>query len=261
MDGILTNSATVMANYRWNTSDFAVGYDASAAHVHPHYLAIQDAILSLLPQAENSNGLVVDLGGGSGRLIKRILDRWPNLMGVVVDQSEPFLALAERRLARFGPRAICVQARLQDDWPAELPPAANQPTALVSMSAIHHLEPAEKRKVYQRCHDVLALGGVLLNGDEVRPGDDAPYLAQLSAWADHMRRVMAAGVIPPAFHAALEAWIERNVSRFGEPKKSGDDCHETIEAQLGYFRAAGFQTADCPWRQTMWAVLRGVKSL
>ena len=67
------------------------------------------------------------------------------------------------------------------------------------------------------------------------------------------------GAVPPLFHDALYGWIERNVTRFGQPKKSGDDCHETIAAQLNYFRAAGFRLADCPWQRDLWAILRGVK--
>lgn len=245
-----------MADYRWNTSDFAEGYDASAAIVHPHYVAIQDAILVLLPPLTDQS-VVVDLGGGSGRLIEQILDRWPLARGIVVDQSEPFLALAERRLARFGPRAMCLKARLQDNWPALLErPLA----AIVSMSAIHHLEPAEKDQLYARSFDALLPGGILLNGDEVRPEDDQAYLQELSAWADHMRRTIAAGSIPAAFQPAMLGWIDRNVTRFGKPKHSGDDCHETIEAQLGYLRDAGFVLADCPWQRDLWAILRGTKA-
>jgi tRNA (cmo5U34)-methyltransferase len=246
-----------MTAYRWNTSDFAVGYDAAADVVHPHYRAIQDAILDRLPAALEEGGLVVDLGGGSGRLVERILDAWPAATSIVLDQSEPFLALAERRLSRFGPRASCMLGRLQDPWIAQLPAA---PTALVSMSAIHHLEPAEKQTVYCQCHDALAPGGTLLNGDEIRPPDDASYLAEVSAWAEHMRRGMADGSIGAVFHPALFTWIERNVTRFGQPKKSGDDCHETVGQQLDYYRAAGFVTVECSWQKAMWAVLRGSKA-
>jgi hypothetical protein len=131
--------------------------------------------------------------------------------------------------------------------------------AMVSMSAIHHLEPAEKQSLYQRCHDLLAPGGIMLNGDEVRAAADRDYLATLNSWVDHMRREMASGAIPPTFHPALHGWIDRNVTRFGQPKKSGDDCHETIAAQLAYFRTAGFLIADAPWQKGLWAVLRGVK--
>jgi len=245
-----------MTTYRWNTSDFALGYDAAPHKIHPYYLEIQGEILEHLPRELEQGGMVIDLGGGSGRLVARILDSWPRANAIVLDQSEPFLALAERRLARFESRARCVLARLQDDWPAQMPAA----TAIVSMSAIHHLEPAEKQTLYRQCAAALGPGGVLMNGDEVRDIGDARYLAELESWAGHMRRGMADGSIGEVFHPALHKWIERNVTRFGEPKMSGDDCHETIESQLGYFQNAGFAIADCPWQEGLWALMRGVKT-
>jgi SAM-dependent methyltransferase len=246
-----------MTAYRWNTSDFAIGYDAAAEIIHPHYLAIQDVLLDLLPDALDRGGLVVDLGGGSGRLVERILDSRPMTSAFIIDQSEPFLALAERRLARFDERATCILARLQDPWESQLPaPAA----AIVSMSAIHHLDATEKESLYRRCFQSLVSGGVLLNGDEVQAIDNDAYRAALWGWAGHMRHGMDGGAIPPIFHDALHGWIDRNVTRFGQPKQSGDDCHETIDAQLAYFRSAGFAVADSPWHRDLWTVLRGVKS-
>jgi SAM-dependent methyltransferase len=242
--------------YRWNTSAFAEGYDQAAEVIHPHYLEIQNAILTLLPPDLRSRDLVVDLGGGSGRLVERILNRWP-VTAVVIDQSEPFLALAERRLSVFGSRAICILARLQDRWLEQLPTRAR---CIVSMSAIHHLEPAEKQALYRQCCDALVAGGVLLNGDEVRAEEDDAYLGELQAWATHMRAAMSSGTIPESFHPAMKKWIDRNVARFGEPKRSGDDCHETIAAQLAYFKTAGFSAADCSWHRALWAVLRACRT-
>src|SRR4029077_14166268 len=122
-----------------------------------------------------------------------------------------------------------------------------------SMSAIHHFEPAEKQSLYQRCYDALAPGGLLLNGDEVRPLDDNDYLATLNAWTDHMRRHMASGAISATFHGAPLGWTDSNVHHFGQPKKSGDYCHETIDTQLAYFRTAGFFLTDSPWSRDPWA--------
>ena len=68
------------------------------------------------------------------------------------------------------------------------------------MSAIHHLEPAEKAALYERCYHSLAPGGLLLNGDEVRPPDETEYRAELTQWADHMRREMAGGFWPISGH-------------------------------------------------------------
>lgn len=250
-----------MADYRWNTSPFAEGYDAAAPQIHPHYTQAQDAILEALHQLPAATDAtvrfhVVDLGGGSGRLLERVLSTFPHATATIVDQSEPFLAIAERRLAPFAPRVAYAVGRLQADWPAQL---QSRPTAIISTSAIHHLEPAEKKALYQQVANTLPTGGLFLNGDEVRPEDDAEYKAIMERWADFMRAGMASGAIPAGFHPAAQGWIDRNVTRFGEPKKSGDDCHETAAVQLEYFRGGGFRQADVPWHRELWSVLRGLK--
>ena len=57
----------------------------------------------------------------------------------------------------------------------------------------------------------------------------------------------------------MGGWIDRNITRFGAEKLSGDDCHETIDAQLGYLNDCGFASANVSWQAGMWAVLRGRK--
>jgi tRNA (cmo5U34)-methyltransferase len=245
-----------MTTYRWNISEFAAGYDQSAEHVHPLYLEVQSVVLSQLPFRESDAFLLVDAGGGSGRLVERVLDRFPRASAIVLDQSDAFLALAERRLARFGQRASCQLARLQSDWCAQLP---QPPGAVVSMSAIHHLDASEKQALFANIFRALQPGGVFINGDEVRPASDAEYLARMKDWAAHMHRVMDAQLVPQPLHAALLGWEARNVTQFGTPKHSGDDCHDTIDEQLAWLQSCGFVNCVCPWQKEMWAVMIGHK--
>jgi tRNA (cmo5U34)-methyltransferase len=242
--------------YRWNQAEHAAGYDAAAEHIHPHYLEMQEKILLLLARMAPGACLLVDLGGGSGRLVEKFLDRFPQAAAVVVDQSQPFLDLALARLERFGCRASCVLSRLQDDWPARLPPQCD---AIVSMSAIHHLSGPEKKQLYARCCHALRPGGVLLNGDEIRDADDRVYKRELENWADHIFAAVAEGRIGPRMRPMLEKWKDRTVIHCDQPRASGDDCHETIDAQLGYLRAASFREAGVAWQKQMWSVLEGVK--
>jgi len=244
-----------MTQYRWNKQELAAGYDASAEYVHPHYLELQQFLVDML-LAANGTRYVVDLGGGTGRLAERILAASPSARALVVDQSEAALEIAAQRVAPFEGRGQVALSRLQDDW---TPLLADQPTAIVSMSAIHHLDAGEKQQLYQRCFDALAPGGILANGDEIRDEDDAVYLQQLQTWGRHMDAMIAAGNIAESFHDALHQWQARNIGSFGEPRTSGDDCHQTIAEQLDYFRQAGFRQVDAPWHRDMWAVLRGVK--
>jgi hypothetical protein len=128
------------------------------------------------------------------------------------------------------------------------------------MSAIHHLDPGEKRALYARCHDVLASSGVFLNGDEFRPASDAEYRAVMEWWAADKQAAEDRGLIPESFRPVFAAWYDRNVRRFGEPKSSGDDCHETIPAQTLYLREAGFATVTTAWAEKLWAVVMARKA-
>jgi tRNA (cmo5U34)-methyltransferase len=238
--------------YRWNSSAAAEAFDAAAEFIHPLYLTIQNKILELLPFEVDAPFLIVDLGAGSGRLIERVLDEFSSSRAVLVDQSGPFLALAERRLQRFGDRAQFVQKRLQDDWAVDMPA---KPQAIVSMSAIHHLDSAEKQSLFARCHAALLPAGLFINGDEVRPERDADYLTALQWWSAQKDIALARGQIPASFSPVFDAWHERNLRRFGQPKHSGDDCHETIVAQLSHLRGTGFSHVEAIWAEQLWAIV------
>lgn len=244
------------APYRWNTTAAAESYDRAAPAIHPFYTVVQDQILTALPFACDENFRLIDLGGGSGRFVGRFLEQFPNASAVVVDQSEPFLAIAERRLSCFGRRAHVIQSKLQDDWPSRLPAA---PQAIVSMSAIHHLLPAEKRNLYARVHQTLAPGGVFVNGDEFRPESEADFRALLERWSTHMQSGIDEGRIPSDFQPIYDHWYERNLNRFGSPKASGDDCQETIAVQRQYLATAGFSAARVTWNEQLWGVLAATK--
>ena len=71
---------------------------------------------------------------------------------------------------------------------------------------------------------------------------------------------MGRGLVPADRQPTLLGWMERNVNRFGEPKQSGDDCHETAAAQLQSLFDGGLQQADVTWHHEMWAILRGIKT-
>lgn len=245
-----------MPQYRWNISTHAEGYDAAAQVIHPRYVEVQDIVLAELANLRDRPGLIVDAGGGSGRLMQRILTAHPNAQGMVVDQSEAFLALAERRLEEFGDRAKCHVARLQEDWLASLP---DRPIAVVSMTAIHHLDAAEKQTLFQRIYDALQPGGLFINGDEVRPEDDEAYLDVLKECRAHKRKLVEDGLVPESMHQILRDWEQRNVTNFHAQRTSGDDCHETLERQLQWLSDCGFERAQCVWHKQLWAVMVGAK--
>ena len=228
----------------------------AAEHIHPYYTEIHKEILKLISfprQHDISWWLML---GEVLPIIERFLTHFTQARAIIFDQSEAFLNLAQERLSPFQKRTNFFLGRLQEDWTGRLPEA---PSAVVSMSAVHHLDSNEKPAFYQRCHDALLQGGVFINGDEVRAADDVEYLDQCKSWVAHMRKAMKSDLVPAVMHEALLQWESRNVRQFGKPRVSGDDCHETIAAQLGYLTTCGFITVDCPWQKGMWAIFHAVK--
>ena len=90
--------ASTLAEYRWNVTEFAAGYDAAAEHVHPYYLKIQDTILDLL---------------GCGRdMIKPVEDRLGHDRRYAIDSSK-----IQRELGWRPTRSAWPEARAQTiDW-------------------------------------------------------------------------------------------------------------------------------------------------
>jgi 23S rRNA (guanine745-N1)-methyltransferase len=77
---------------------------------------------ALAEAATGADGLAVDVGGGTGAHLAAVLDRNPDLLGLVLDASKPAL----RRAARAHPRAGAVRC---DAW-GRLP-LADHGTALL----------------------------------------------------------------------------------------------------------------------------------
>ena len=78
------------------------------------------------------------------------------------------LDIARRRLERHSDRVVYVQANLLDDgWWAGLPLPFD---AVVSTWALHDLGSQENvERVYRGCAEILRAGGLLLNGDFIKP--------------------------------------------------------------------------------------------
>lgn len=237
----------------------AEAYDVAAPYAVPMYGWLQDAALSLLNCERQAEGYFVDLGCGSGRLLEKLLELYPNAQGCCVDASAAFLKVASQRLARFGARVQFVRRRFEEPWENDLKQA---PTAIFSANAIHHLEATAKRELYARCAAALAPGGLLVNIDETRDPDDSVYLTDLRYWVAHVEQV----AVPPAAQAAFaefkvhfDSWKRRNLDGFGAAKQAGDDLHEQAGAQVEWFKAAGLIETAVYFKYRLWSVMAGRK--
>ncbi len=139
----------------------------------PERLELFNTIFSELKSRIPPNRCVVELGIGPGYLADYLLRVMPEIQYYGVDFSSPMLDIARQRLTPHLARVTYVQADLvKDDWWTNIPTPVD---TIVSTWALHDLGSQENVEVvYKNCAQVLQDGGMLLNGDFIKP-DKAVY--------------------------------------------------------------------------------------
>ena len=155
------------ATHEFHDEEFVAGW-ADRFVPTPERLQLFNIILSELKSRIPANGCVVELGIGPGYLADHLLSVMPGIQYYGVDFSSPMLDIAKQRLKSHSDRVTYVQADLvKDNWWAGIPAPVN---ALISTWALHDLGSQENVEVvYKDCAQVLQDGGILLNGDFIKP--------------------------------------------------------------------------------------------
>jgi tRNA (cmo5U34)-methyltransferase len=203
--------------------------------------------------------IVVDLGAGSGHLLEKLLTRFPAAHGIYIDYSDDFLRVAEKRLSRFGGRIALHRASFLDDWEAKI---TRPPDVIVSMSAIHHLDGANKKKLYAKCFNALTAGGWLFNIDEMKTLREDSYVKSMEYWVhcvDAARSSIPADLLPcyEEWMKRFRSWKKRNIDLRGGPKAEGDDIHESYSDQMQWLEEIGFRDVDLYTKYHLWCTIGG----
>ncbi|MCP4040360.1 MAG: class I SAM-dependent methyltransferase [Gammaproteobacteria bacterium] len=171
-------------------------------------LDLFDAILSELKSHIPPNGCVVELGIGPGYLADHLLKKMPYIQYCGIDFSTPMLDIARQRLEHYSARVVYVQADLvKDSWWTGIPTPVN---SIVSSWALHDLGNRENIEgVYRNCALVLQGGGMLLNGDFIKP-DKAIYEYEPGRFeiANHIEILRRVGFTNAECLVVLEEEIE-----------------------------------------------------
>jgi len=194
---------------------------------------------------------VLDLGCGDGVLLDAVLEAFPNAAAAVaLDASPSMLERASERLAARSDnvRFVCADMGTRD-WLRELPSGSGF-HVVVSGFAIHHLDDDRKRELFGEVFEITSSPGVFVNIEHVRSASprgeqlfERWYSAHLADRAEH-----AEGVTPAE---AERAFRER-------PGKQANRL-TSVEDQLSWLRACGFEEVDCYWKYFELAVIVGYR--
>ena len=192
---------------------------------------------------------ILDLGTGDGIILATVLDLFSEASGVALDFSSAMLEKARERLAKFGGRALTVEADLGS--PAWRDKASGTFDAVLSGFAIHHLSHERKRALYREIYQLMSGGGVFINLEHV--SSPTPRVEEMfnEAMIDHLfmsRRERGEDVTP-----------EKVRSDFMERPDRAANILGPVEEQCQWLREIGFVDVDCFWKYFELAVFGGFR--
>jgi alkanesulfonate monooxygenase SsuD/methylene tetrahydromethanopterin reductase-like flavin-dependent oxidoreductase (luciferase family) len=148
------------------------------------------------------------LGIGPGYMARHILERNGAVTYEGVDFSDEMFDIARATLGDLMGRVTLTKADFLDAaWPSKL---SRQPGAMISTWALHDLGSEDAvASVYRRCFETLPPGGVLVNGDFIKPDGTAfEYEPGRFAIARHLELLTDAGFLNAQCLAHLQPNID-----------------------------------------------------
>ena len=120
-------------------------------------------------QTDGKGLTFLEIGAGTGRATRFVRLAFPKAKIVAIDLSDPYLKIAERKLAQF-PRIDFMQAD-----GGKLPFLAGQFDAVYSVFLFHELPLIARKAVLSESHRVLKPGGFSGMVDSLQGGDNTDF--------------------------------------------------------------------------------------
>ena len=193
----------VGAQHEFHDAAFVRGWADRFVPTAPR-LQLFDLILDQIRQPSVPNPHVLELGIGPGYMARHILERSQTITYEGLDFSEVFFEIAKQTVGDMIGRVTLTKADLMNQsWPKTI---SKRPGAIISTWALHDLGGQQAvADVYARCYEALPKGGVLVNGDFIKPdGTTWDYEPGRFEVSRHLELLRDAGFFDPKSLAHLE---------------------------------------------------------
>jgi tRNA (cmo5U34)-methyltransferase len=226
-------SHSVQGHLRLRASE----YDDLIRKFVPAYSVMRSVQLDLLALSiPPKDGLVLDLGGGTGSLAAAVADRFRSTTVEIWDIDPEMLKIARERCAHFGERIRCIDGSFTGPLPLC--------DAVAACLSLHHIKALDaKGATYRHIFQVLRPGGIFVNADTAVPSLPGLRQRAFQCWADSMCRH---GISKDEAHQHFADW-------------AGEDFYPPLATELRLLAEAGFSEPECFWRDGAAVVFGAMK--
>lgn len=224
---------------RFEREETAV-YGVQIPRWFPEYQFVHNLICEILRPYISKDAQILDLGGGTGRIARLLLDSFPSCRVIIQDYSANMLSEVPNTLNEYSGKFECIEGDFfADTFDLE----SNRFDCIVSVFAIHHgRHPDIYRKLYNKIFRWLKPNGCFTCLDNV--AGDNPGLAALSYsnWAEALKSEFNSDSIRRLVETTIR---EDSPLALGEHMKILMDC--------------GFNHTDVVWKKHIFGLYVGIK--
>lgn len=210
-------------------------YDANRRKFIPCFDDFYRSTTEFIASNMKEPGQIVDLGAGTGLLTYFWYQMFPDAKYVLVDIADEMLNVARKRFQ--GIENISYQA---GDYMDGLPEGDFD--TVISGLSVHHLEDADKARLFSRIYDSLPKGGLFVNYDQFCADQ-----AEMREWFDSYWEGSLAD--RGLTDKDLELWRER--------RKLDREC--SAKREMDMLRECGFRVVQCVYSYQKFSVIAAIK--
>ena len=178
---------------------------------------------------------ILDLGAGTGLLSYFWFQHYPEANFVLVDIADEMLDVARKRFAgmqNVSCRVLNYMNELPDD----------DFDVVASALSIHHLEDADKQKLFSRIYEILPSGGLFVNYDQFCAEQPEINRWINSYWENQLG------------HSGL---TDHDLALWRERKKLDREC--SVGREIEMLNRSGFREVGCVYACQKFAVVAAIK--
>ena len=220
-----------------------------------------ETIVHLIADTRPNASKILDIGCGTGSLMLPILKSFPKADVWGIDFDVTLLALAEKRLAKFGDKVKLVEIDLRkNNWMGLV---RGRFDAVVSATTLHWFSPLQLSRLYKQFAQILKPSGIFLNADHA----GSPCKQIQKNWQNqrcHLARKYKNSHVDDwdGFWLAYGQALKINVRAYRK-KLIGDwvgsEQGLPLEWHFEKLKIAGFTAIDCFWRLDYDAIYGGIR--
>lgn len=217
-------------------------YDESIKNTIPLYEYFHTETIGLIHYYNDKCDKWLDIGCGTGTLVEKAHNRFPNTKFLLADFSEEMLIQAKNKLEDIIADRIEFLPKCSSQ---EINRYLNDKVDVITAIQVHHYLNKEERKMATKnCFDLLNEGGIYITFENIKPLTEKGTTIGLNRW----------GQFQEDMGKDKEA-VEMHKSRFNK-----DYFPITIPEHLELLKETGFDTYEVFWYSEMQCGFYAIKA-